>query len=85
MSKQLQSGTTFHIAVSVAGSLRQTDSELAGLVTLDDGTEATGHQARQWLRIQQMKGRKLLPVGEPCEGWSYETGCPGHRTSMEAP
>lgn len=23
-------------------------------------------------------GIKVLPVGEKCEGWSDETGCPGH-------
>jgi hypothetical protein len=84
MAVELGKGKTFHIALSVKGTLRQPDSMLRGLVTLDDGREATPHQARQWLRIQQMKGRKLVPFGEPCDGFSYETGCPGHPIEVRA-
>jgi len=70
-------GKTFHLAIDVEGLLRAPDREVAGLVRIN-GKPATAHQARQWLRIQEMNGRKVLPCGEACEGFSYETGCPGH-------
>jgi hypothetical protein len=75
--------TRHHMCVSVAGSLRSLDKDLRGLLTLDDGREATTHQTRQWLRIQQMKGRKVVPIGQPCEGFSYEIGCHGHPITQE--
>lgn len=24
-------------------------------------------------------GRECLPIGKPCEGWNWKTGCPGHQ------
>lgn len=25
-----------------------------------------------------LKGHELIPFGDPCEGFDYKTGCPGH-------
>jgi hypothetical protein len=24
------------------------------------------------------QGKRVIPFGKPCEGFSYQTGCPGH-------
>lgn len=32
-----------------------------------------------WLKLQLAYGKRVLPIGEKCEGWSDITGCPGHR------
>lgn len=29
-------------------------------------------------------GIKVLPLGKKCEGWSDETGCPGHEKEGES-
>jgi hypothetical protein len=44
------------------------------------GTAATRTEAIEWLYDELAKGRRVLPMGPPCEGFSYETGCPGHLT-----
>ena len=33
---------------------------------------------RDWLKLQLLQGKRVLPMGEKCEGWSDITGCPGH-------
>jgi hypothetical protein len=38
----------------------------------------TAPQAKNLLKGYLAEGKKVLPFGEPCEGFSYETGCPGH-------
>ena len=48
----------------------------------DDGRLMTPDEAKAELLNQLAMGRKLLPFGE-CEGFSYETGCPGHPVSED--
>jgi hypothetical protein len=67
----------YHLAMSVDGALRNTDRELKGVFQFDDGTPMTPHQARQSLRIEKMKGRKVIPCS-PCDNFDYEKGCLGH-------
>lgn len=31
-----------------------------------------------------INGIKVLPLGEKCEGWSDQTGCPGHEKDGES-
>jgi hypothetical protein len=33
---------------------------------------------REWLLDRLGEGKRYLPLGDPCDGYSYETGCPGH-------
>jgi hypothetical protein len=40
-------------------------------------------EAREHLLDCLAKGWKVLPFGSPCEGFSYQDGCPGH--PMEPP
>ena len=73
--------TKLHVCVDIRGLLHKTDRELTGWFLREDGTVATPAEAREMLMDQLAMGRKVLPFGEACEGFSYETGCPGHRTA----
>jgi hypothetical protein len=65
--------------------LRWPDKRLAGLMTFENGVPMTGRQVRDSLKIAKLSGWKVIPVGDKCEGFSYETGCPGHPTPEAAP
>jgi len=43
-----------------------------------NGKKLTGAQVVAALQRHLDDGEKLLPVGDPCAGFSYVTGCPGH-------
>lgn len=66
--------TREHMAVDLEGALRNKN---LSWFRRDDGTTPTNGEAREWIKYQLSLGRKLWPMGE-CEGFSYETGCPGH-------
>jgi hypothetical protein len=40
-----------------------------------------GDEAWNALADELAKGHRVIPVGDACEGFSYQTGCPGHETS----
>lgn len=69
-----------HLSQSVDGALRhwsKTDWR-------DNGADnnMSGDELRARFLTLKHQGVKLLPIGNDCEGFSYETGCPGH---MEEP
>ncbi len=68
------------MCVDIAGVLRWSDKELQGLFSADDGSRRPGREVRDWLRLQLAHGKRVLPMGEPCDGFSYQTGCPGHES-----
>lgn len=64
-----------HSRMDVAGAIRNR--------AFDGMTDAQGRPiarkyAERMLRQLLAEGVKYLPLGEPCEGWDDETGCPGH-------
>ncbi len=70
---------TIHLCVDIRGLLRKSDRELKGWIKDDSGRIVTPSEARELLLDEIAKGRKVLPGSyPPCEGFSYETGCPGH-------
>lgn len=69
--------TRVHMCLCVAGALRWKDSRLAGLFTKDDGSECTGREAREYLKLQDYQGRRVIPIGD-CDNFDYNTGCRGH-------
>lgn len=69
---------TIHMSVSIEGVLRWPDKDLRNMFTDDAGNRQPANLVRDFLKLELAKGRRVLPMGEPCEGWSYETGCPGH-------
>lgn len=67
------------MSICIAGVLRWPDKTLADLFTEPDGQKRTGKYVRDFLKLQQAKGRRVLPMGDDeCEGFDYQTGCPGH-------
>lgn len=73
---------TFHVCVDIERVMRWPDKELARLFT-DDGQRRPGSYVRDWLKLQLAQGKKVLPMGDACEGFSYVTGCPGHAVEEE--
>ena len=71
-------GRTVHMCVSIEGVLRWPDKDLVNMFSDDNGHRQPARMVRDFLKLELLKGRRVLPMGEPCEGWSYETGCPGH-------
>jgi hypothetical protein len=49
-----------------------------------NGQKLSGKEVREVLYDELAKGRKVIPMGEPCEGFSYDTGCPGHGQPEQA-
>lgn len=75
--------TSYHLSVDIRGLLSKKDRELKGWMYDDAGKLLSPRQARESLLDELAKGRKVLPTG-PCEGFSFETGCPGHKTKAGA-
>jgi len=65
----------FHVSMSVRGALKNKSFE--GF-TDANGNEVTKNQAQDFLMDQLSMGREKVPFGEPCEGYDYIKGCPGH-------
>lgn len=65
----------FHLCLDIRGALTNRDGWKA--VGSSDGRRITKAEAREWLMDRLAEGKRVLPMG-PCEGFSYQTGCPGH-------
>jgi hypothetical protein len=69
-----------HMAIDIAGALRfYGKRSMRGFIKEDNGAEWTDKMVRDYLRECLAKGWKLIPVGEGCEGFDHQTGCPGHK------
>lgn len=66
------------MCMSVSGALR--NRSFKGM-TDGAGRPLTPKQAESALRRLQAEGIKVLPLSKECEGFSYQTGCPGHETT----
>jgi len=69
-------GKTVHLCVNIDGLLKRRN--LKGWVTDDEGRELSDAKSRAWLKEQKAMGRRVLPMAANCEGFDYQTGCPGH-------
>lgn len=69
--------TTIHMCLDIRGALRWPKRMLKGMFRDDDGRELGAEEARERLMDELAKGRRVLPYGD-CEGFDYQTGCPGH-------
>lgn len=74
-----------HLCVDIRGILNHTryPSGYRDMLKRDDGTTMPPHEARNTLYDELAKGRKVLQTG-PCEGFDYQTGCPGHEQDEAA-
>lgn len=70
-------GSLHHMCVEIEGVLAWPDKELR----LCFGESAKGRSTkaiRDWMKLQLHEGKRVLPIGKPCEGFDYQNGCPGH-------
>lgn len=69
-----------HMCMDMRGFLRHTKypSGFRGLFKDNDGKQMSPEMAREALFDALAKGWRLLPCGD-CEGFDYQTGCPGHK------
>ena len=67
--------TTFHASMTIGHALR---SLYNGTFTDPDGTVLNADEARDRLHALLQEGVRVIPFGEPCEGFSPTAGCPGH-------
>lgn len=49
-----------------------------------DGWPMTADQLKDFFMDQFSMGREVIPLGAPCEGFDYKTGCPGHEIKDDA-
>ena len=72
---------TKHICIDVRGAIlnARDPGSTASSFTHSDGRPATVDEAVAFLMDELAKGHKVIPFGEPCEGFDYSGGgCPGH-------
>lgn len=74
-------GRTLHLCQSVSGALRNWSKKDWEHIGRDNGM--TGPQVKEKFRIMEFEGIKVIPIGDRCEGFSNETGCPGHEQESE--
>lgn len=79
------SGTrTIHLRIDIVGALKnwKASSWRRCCTKTETGEYMTPAEVRDFFYAQLAQGRLFYPFGEPCEGWSWTEGCPGH---TEAP
>ena len=69
-----------HCCQSVRGAMRLSKRDLAKMFKRDDGSPVSADDAWEHLADELARGREVIPLGEPCEGFDYVDGCPGHET-----
>lgn len=67
---------TVHMCQDLEGAVASWTPKMFRDIGKDN--DMTGAQVKKYFELQIYKGKKVIPFGEPCEGFSYETGCPGH-------
>jgi hypothetical protein len=71
--------TRIHMCINIAGAIR--NKAFSGF-TDDNGKPCTRKEAEEFLKSELLKGRRVLPMAE-CEGFDFQTGCPGHPINSE--
>ena len=68
------------MCVDIAGALSYYGKKsMRGLIKEDNGAEWTDKMVRDYFKKCLSEGKKVLPMSDSaCEGFSYQTGCPGH-------
>ncbi len=73
-----------HMCVDIGWLLEMSDRKLTSLMR-DNGKRPKARDVRNYLYDCLRKGWHVLPLGEPCEGFDYVTGCPGHPNETLTP
>lgn len=75
---------TFHVCLDVRGAIRNgfwkkySSWSLVGHAKKPDGTSMTEDEILDALLDYVAAGYNVIPLGPPCDGFSYTEGCPGH-------
>lgn len=72
-------GRRIHVCQSVEGALMHWDFNQWHAVAKDN--KMSVNEVKRWFLQCVREGKKVIPLHEECEGFSYETGCPGHDTT----
>lgn len=76
---------TFHVCLNIEGFLLNATPRDFKRMFVHDGRPVDWRTAKRFLLEQLALGRKVLPYGPICPGFSYETGCPGHEVTEGEP
>jgi hypothetical protein len=78
---------TMHTCLSVRGALswdkRQFRNALSWITKPGGERYRSVDHLRDALFDELAKGHEVIPIGEPCEGFDYKTGCPTHEIPEE--
>ncbi|HYH14694.1 MAG TPA: hypothetical protein VD794_05730 [Flavisolibacter sp.] len=67
-----------HMSANIEGMLRNYKGrKMDGLMNDENGKEMSDKEIRKYLAECLAKGWRVIPCGD-CEGFDYQTGCPGH-------
>lgn len=72
-----------HSCINIRGILGYKDKQLKGLLVHENGRQFTAQEVREYMYDCLAEGKRVLPFGEPCKGFDYDKGCPGHRKMAE--
>jgi len=76
--------TTRHMCMNIEGCLRNHKGRKIKIFNDEIGIQISDKEARKYLAECQAKGWRVIPCGEPCEGFDYfGHGCPGHEVKEE--
>lgn len=72
--------TLLHLQISLRGALiNWQDREWRNCVKNDQGRTLSPQEVKAYFLDCLSEGKKLIPMDPSCEGFDYQTGCPGHR------
>ena len=66
-----------HVCLSIEGALKTFTRRDWENIAKDNGMGGPDYAKWEFQNMHR-DGLKVLPFGKPCEGFSYQTGCPGH-------
>lgn len=71
---------TIHVHMDTKGAILNFKArEWRNVVRRAEGEPfLTPAEVKAWLLDELAKGHTAIPFGEPCKGFSFTTGCPGH-------
>lgn len=73
-----------HACLDVRGALLNwNDRTMRGVFKDDNGRVLSSREAKNVLLDEVAKGHHVIPIGGGCDGFDYETGCPGHPVDDE--
>lgn len=71
-----------HIVQSVEGAIKNwKESDWTHVATEN---QTTVQMVKEYFERCRERGVKFIPIGDPCEGFTADKGCPGHEVPNES-